>query len=78
MYQAIETRFVGATGNIIAKAQAGRVTVPYNHEIDTYDNHVAAAEKLCARFDWVWDTNGTYWRAGANSRGDGYVFVRID
>jgi hypothetical protein len=54
--QAIRTKYLGATNfrgsRFKATAQAGSVTVPYDHALDNEDNHYAAALALCAKFGW--------------------------
>tara|TARA_R110000851_G_scaffold5164_1_gene21551 strand:- start:494 stop:733 length:240 start_codon:yes stop_codon:yes gene_type:complete len=72
--QAIHTRYFGATdrrpSRIIATAQAGRLTVSWDHELGVEDNHKAAALAFAARYDW-----GANWVGGAMPKGDGYAFV---
>jgi len=55
--QAIKTRYRGATNHrgsrIIATAQAGKVTVPWDYEHDTEDNHKLAATALCDKLQWT-------------------------
>lgn len=74
--QAIETRYLGATntkgGRIKATAWAGSVTVPYDHALDTAENHQAAADALIAKYEW----QGTF-AQGGNAKGDGYYFVNV-
>lgn len=54
--QAIVTKYLGATDSrgsrIIARADAGSVTVAWDYAIDDDANHRAAAEALCARLGW--------------------------
>ena len=84
--QAIETRYLGPTntkdGRIKASAWAGSVTVPYDHELNTEDNHRAAAMALAAKCakhaeqyggKSIW-SEGT-WTQGGNAKGTGYVFT---
>lgn len=86
IYQAIETRYLGPTntrpGRIKATAWAGSVTVQYNHELNTEDNHRAAAMALAAKCakhaeqyggKSIW-SEGT-WTQGGNAKGTGYVFT---
>jgi len=60
MYQAIHTRFLGATdtrgSRVKATAQAGSVTVPWDYALSTDQNHDAAARALIERYGWhgVW------------------------
>ena len=76
MRQAIETKFLGPTNRrgsrIVAKAQAGRVTVAYNHALNSEENHAAAAKALAEKWDWT-----GVWCGGANEAGTGYVFVLV-
>jgi len=75
--QAIETKYLGPTnfrsGRIKARAWSGSVTVPYDHALNTEDNHRAAALLLQAKYGW----KGTF-AQGGNAAGNGYVFVNIE
>ena len=86
IYQAIETRYLGPTntrpGRIKATAWAGSATVEYNHELNTEDNHRAAAMALAAKCakhaeqyggKSIW-AEGT-WTQGGDAKGTGYVFT---
>lgn len=86
IYQAIETRYLGPTntrgGRIKARAWAGSVTVPYNHELNADQNHRAAAMALAAKCakhaeqyggKSIWSEG--VWTQGGNAKGDGYVFT---
>lgn len=76
MGQAIETKYLGPTnhrgGRIKASAQAGSVTVSYDHALDTYDNHRMAAIALMKKVGWKGGLKGD-----GNARGNGYVFVFV-
>lgn len=55
--QAIETEYRGPTNTrgsrIIARAQAGRISVPYDHALDFDENHDAAARALVVKLGWL-------------------------
>lgn len=85
---AIETRYLGATnfrsGRIKATTLGNRkasVTVEYDHALNSWDNHRAAAEALIAKLGW-WDTSfyggstahGSVWVADL---GRGHSLVRL-
>jgi hypothetical protein len=75
--QAIETKFLGPTNyrgsRVKAIAQAGSVTVPWDHALSTEANHDAAARALILRWDW----HGTWVRGGrADGKGNVYVCTR--
>lgn len=74
MRQAIETKFLGPTNfrgsRIKATAQAGSVTVSYDHALNSDQNHEAAAIALCAKFGWAGRIYG-----GGKADGKGNVFV---
>jgi hypothetical protein len=74
MYQAIETRYAGPTNHrgarIIVRAQAGRMTVSWDHALNAEQNHLAAARAFAKKWGW-----GGRWRGGANATNTGYVFV---
>lgn len=75
--QAISTKCHGPTNTrgsrISAKAQAGRVSVPYDHALSVQGNHEAAARALAEKFGWVGKLVG-----GGNPEGTGEVFVFVD
>jgi hypothetical protein len=72
--QAIETKYLGATdrtgSRIVAKAQAGRIVVPWDHALDVEQNHRAAAYAYAKRKQWT-----GHWHGGANAAGTGFVYV---
>jgi len=55
--QAITTKFVGPTdtkgSRIKATAEAGSVTIGWDHGLTSEGNHIAAAKALCAKLGWV-------------------------
>lgn len=55
--QVITTTFKGPTNcrgaRIIAKCDAGTITVPYDYSDGHEDNHKAAAMQLAEQLDWV-------------------------
>lgn len=73
--QAITTKFAGPTNSrgsrVIATAEAGRVTLDWDHALDVPDNHYAAAYALACKFGWLPDA-GTRLIGGTK---DGYVWV---
>jgi hypothetical protein len=75
--QAIATKYHGPTdtrgSRISAKAQAGRVSVPYDHALPVRTNHEAAARALAEKLGWVGKLVG-----GGNPEGTGDVFVFVD
>ena len=75
MRQAITTEYKGPTNHrgsrIIVRAQAGRMTVPWDHALDVAENHRAAAMMFVAKWDWGEPSD---WVGGALPSG-GYVFV---
>ncbi len=72
--QAIETKYLGPTNfrgaRIKASAQAGSVTVPYDHALNVEGNHDAACKALVRKWGWFGS-----WIRGAlpSSRGNVYV-----
>ena len=75
--QAIETENRGPTNTrgsrIIARAQASRISVPYDHALSVEGNFDAAARALAAKWGWF----GT-WIRGARADGRGNVYVAIN
>lgn len=71
--QAIVTKYHGP-GNVrgsrvSAKADAGRVTIEWDHRLNVEENHAAAAHALLKRLGWAGP-----WAMGSLP-GGGYVFV---
>lgn len=54
--QAIHTKYFGPTNSrgprIKAIAEAGEVTVPYDHSLDVPKNHAVAADALKRKLGW--------------------------
>ena len=66
IYQAVETKFLGPTNRagsrIKAIAEAGSITLDWDYELNPAENHIKAAELLCAKFNWKYKeliTGGT-------------------
>ncbi len=74
--QAIVTKFVGATNHqgsrIIAKCQAKRMVVPWDHSLDVQANHEAAARALAQKLGWL---SYGQWIGGAMPDDSGYCYV---
>ncbi len=66
--QAIETKFLGPTNfrgaRIKATADAGSITIPWDHAMNVEDNHRAAIRAFVERMGW----HGT-WVVGATRGG---------
>ena len=58
--QAIITKFHGPTNvrgsRVSATAEAGKITLSWDHALNSDDNHKAAAEAFARKFNWT----GTY------------------
>lgn len=54
--QAIRTRYYGPTNTrgsrIVAKCEAGTLSMPYNHALSAYQNHATCAALMLKRFSW--------------------------
>ena len=54
--QAIQTKYFGPTDTrgsyFKATAKGGTAKVPYDYNLDTKENHRAAAAALCEKLDW--------------------------
>ena len=76
MRQAIETKYFGPTDHrgarVRVKTQAFTRWVSWDHALDPQANHQIAANEAAASAGWPGP-----WVGGANSAGDGYVFVRL-
>jgi hypothetical protein len=79
MFQAIETKWLGPTNvrgsRVKATAEAGSITLSWDHSLNTDENHRKAAEALAAKFDWVGGYYGEL--AGGALPGRGYAFVFV-
>jgi len=80
MRQAIVTKYLGPTdyrgSRVKATAQAGSMTVPWDHALDPAENHRAAAFALAKRLGWARDPSWrTDWHGGALPNDTGYAFV---
>lgn len=78
MRQAIVTKYLGPTNHrgarIVAKAQAGRLAVPWEDAWDVDANHAYAARMLAERYGW---TEHSTLAGGALPDDTGYCFVLI-
>lgn len=74
--QAISTKFLGPTNchgaRIKATAQAGSVTVPYDHSQSTTGAHDKAAQALIDKFGWGGD-----WLSGGSADERGYTYLPL-
>lgn len=75
MRQAITTRYAGPTDSrgsrVIARCQAKRITVPWDHALDAEANHTAAALELARQLGWDGE-----WLGGGLPDDSGYAFVQ--
>lgn len=77
--QAIVTKYHGPTdkrgSRISASCEAGRISIPYPHELSSPDAHEAAAQALLGKVGL-----SDKWRivgGGLPGRGAGYAFVMV-
>ena len=74
-YQAITTKYLGPTNQrgarIVARAFAGKVTVPWDYSENVMANHAAAAKALAEKYQWT----GGRWHGGGLPDDTGYCFV---
>jgi hypothetical protein len=79
MLQAIVTRYHGPTNHkgarVSARAEAGRVVLPWDYALNTDDNHKAAAQALADRMGWTVDAGYPALVGGALPANAGYAFV---
>ena len=81
--QAIVTKYFGPTNHrssrILARCDAGKLSVPWNYALGTDANHDAAALALAAHLSWTGAEYGNLVRGGMpDGKGNCYVFVRGD
>lgn len=76
MRQSILTQYRGPTNasgsRILASCDAGRLVMPYRHDLDVQDNHAEAASLLAARLGW-----SGIWAGGSLPGNKGYAFVDV-
>ena len=74
--QAITTKYSGPTNSsgarVIAKCEARKIIVPWDHALDAGENHAAAALELMGKLGW--SSSNDLVMGGT---GDGYVFVQV-
>lgn len=72
--QAIETKYIGPTNfrgaRIKASAEAGSVTIPWDHALSVEGNHDAACKALVRKWGWFGS-----WLRGASPSDKGNVYV---
>ena len=77
--QAITTKYLGPTdargSRIVARCQAKRLTVPWDHALDVEANHRAAGRALVRLMGWHAPIYSVEWHMGALPDGSGYVLV---
>ncbi len=77
MRQAITTKFLGPTNfrgsRVKARAEAGSVTVEWDHALDPAGNHARAAKALAEKKGWA-----GRWIAGGLPSTEGNCYVVID
>lgn len=63
MRQAIVTKYLGPTDHrgsrVKAIADAGSITLSWDHALNPEDNHRAAAEELARSKGWLWEWKGS-------------------
>lgn len=78
MPQAITTTYHGSTNTrgsrVSAKCEAGRLSLPWDHALDSEGNHKAAAQALIKKLGWD-DRAWAFGSAGRNARGETFVPV---
>lgn len=79
MLQAIVTRYHGPTdrkgSRVSARAEAGRVTLPWDYALGVDANHAAAAQALADRCGWTVANGYPALAGGALPGNAGYCFV---
>lgn len=74
MFQAIVTKYIGPTNTrgsrVKATAAAGTITLPWADNLNSEENHSAAARALANKFGW-----GGAWHGGGLPNNSGNVYV---
>jgi hypothetical protein len=81
MFQAIQTKYFGP-GNVRgarvkASAEAGSVTLSWDHSKGVEENHAAAAQALAEKFKWVGPRYGCLVGGALPRPASGYCFVFV-
>jgi hypothetical protein len=80
--QAIITKFLGPTNvrgsRVKAIADAGSVTLSWDHPLNSEQNHRAAAEALRDKFGWNTEYYGEIVGGGLPGNHSGYAFVFVN
>lgn len=78
MFQAITTKYLGPSNvrgaRVKASAEAGSVTLSWNHALNSDENHRKAAEALRDKMGWNTDGYGELHGGGLPGQ-SGYAFV---
>jgi hypothetical protein len=74
--QAITTKYAGPTDSsgarVIAKCEAKKIIVPWDHALGAPENHAAAALELMGRLGWAASNDLVM-----GGTADGFVFVQV-
>lgn len=80
MRQAITTKFLGPTDHkpsrIVVRADAGRMIVSWDHNLDVAANHTAAAEAFARKLGWL-DRCKIFGGGLHKSNPEAYAFVLV-
>ncbi len=72
-YQAIITKYLGPTNvrgsRVKAVAEAGSITLSWDHALNSDENHALAAQTLADKYKW----KGRWFMGGFNG---GYAFIQ--
>jgi hypothetical protein len=75
MFQAITTKFIPCANHrgsrVKATANAGSVTLNWDHSLNSEQNHDAAAKALANKFNWVGE-----WHSGGLPNNEGNCYVQ--
>lgn len=79
--QAIETRWLGPTNTrgsrIVARCEAGRITVPWDYSANPETNHANAARQLAIKLGWTRSNYGSLYGGSIPSLPSGFVWVFV-
>lgn len=79
MRQAIETKYCGPTNSRGARvrvaAESGTKFVPWDHALNSTENHTRAAEQFASERGWLKNARLV---GGGNAKGTGFVFVVVE
>jgi hypothetical protein len=81
MFQAIQTKYIGPSNvrgaRVKAWAEAGSLTLSWDHALNVEENHAKAAQALADKFGWTGPRYGQLIGGALPNPSRGYAFVSV-